>query len=176
MTCKHDVARVDRSQPRRRRQGTCSRTWSRPRSTTRCAAPSGRREDVGDHGGMPLAAGHETTFLRQRGALRTATRRGRVHRLRHMTENAPWSHSRQAGRCAKHLPGIGPLRAADRLPLLQHHATAAVRLGEALLAAAQTIRHCELCNTLTESRSARRAAAPMRDAHLLCVVDRRRTS
>ena len=72
----------------------------------------------------------------------------------------------------KHLPGIGP-RSAQRIAfhLLQHDRDAAVRLGEALLAAAQTIRHCERCNTLTEQPVCETCGSPKRDAQLLCVVE-----
>ena len=72
----------------------------------------------------------------------------------------------------KHLPGVGP-RSAQRIAfhLLQHDRDAAVRLGEALLAAAQTIRHCERCNTLTEQPVCETCSSPKRDAHLLCVVE-----
>jgi recombination protein RecR len=72
----------------------------------------------------------------------------------------------------KHLPGIGP-RSAQRIAfhLLQHDRDAAVRLGESLLAAAQTIRHCERCNTLTELTICDTCSSPKRDAHLLCVVE-----
>jgi recombination protein RecR len=72
----------------------------------------------------------------------------------------------------KHLPGIGP-RSAQRIAfhLLQHDRDAAVRLGEALLAAAQTIGRCERCNTLTEQPVCETCSSPKRDAHLLCVVE-----
>ena len=72
----------------------------------------------------------------------------------------------------KHLPGIGP-RSAQRIAfhLLQHDRDAAVRLGEALLAAARTIRHCERCNTLSEQPVCETCRSPKRDAHLLCVVE-----
>jgi len=72
----------------------------------------------------------------------------------------------------KHLPGIGP-RSAQRIAfhLLQHDRDAAVRLGEALLAAVQTIRHCERCNTLTEQPVCETCSSPKRDAQLLCVVE-----
>jgi len=72
----------------------------------------------------------------------------------------------------KHLPGIGP-RSAQRIAfhLLQHDRDGAVRLGEALLAAVQTIRHCERCNTLTEQPVCETCRSPKRDAQLLCVVE-----
>jgi len=72
----------------------------------------------------------------------------------------------------KHLPGIGP-RSAQRIAfhLLQHDRDAAVRLGEAMLAAVQTIGHCERCNTLTEQPVCETCSSPKRDAQLLCVVE-----
>jgi recombination protein RecR len=72
----------------------------------------------------------------------------------------------------KHLPGIGP-RSAQRIAfhLLQHDRDAAVRLGEALLAAARTIRHCDRCNTLTEQAVCETCSNPRRDSRLLCVVE-----
>jgi recombination protein RecR len=72
----------------------------------------------------------------------------------------------------KHLPGIGP-RSAQRIAfhLLQHDRDAALRLGEALLAAARTIRHCERCNTLTERPVCDTCSSARRDAQLLCVVE-----
>jgi recombination protein RecR len=72
----------------------------------------------------------------------------------------------------KHLPGIGP-RSAQRIAfhLLQHDRDAAVRLGRALLAAVESIRHCARCNTLTEHEVCETCASARRDARLLCVVE-----
>jgi recombination protein RecR len=72
----------------------------------------------------------------------------------------------------KRLPGIGP-RSAQRIAfhLLQHDRDAAVHLGEALLAAVQSIRHCERCNTLTEQPVCETCSSAKRDAQLLCVVE-----
>ena len=72
----------------------------------------------------------------------------------------------------KHLPGIGP-RSAQRIAfhLLQHDRDAAVRLGESLLKAVQSIRHCSRCNTLTELEICETCANPKRDAQLLYVVE-----
>jgi len=72
----------------------------------------------------------------------------------------------------KHLPGIGP-RSAQRIAfhLLQHDRAAAVRLGEALLASVQAIRHCTRCNTLTELEICETCSSPKRDPQLLCVVE-----
>jgi recombination protein RecR len=49
------------------------------------------------------------------------------------------------------LPGIGP-KSAQRMAyhLLQHDRDGALQLSRALAQAAETIRHCALCNTFTE--------------------------
>ena len=72
----------------------------------------------------------------------------------------------------KQLPGIGP-RSAQRIAfhLLQHDRDAATRLGEALLASVQSVRHCARCNTLTESQICETCSSPRRNAGLLCVVE-----
>ena len=75
----------------------------------------------------------------------------------------------QALRC---LPGVGP-KAAQRmaLHLLQHDRDGAQRLARALAAAAQTIRHCERCNTFTEGELCALCRSAKRDPALLCVVE-----
>ena len=72
----------------------------------------------------------------------------------------------------KQLPGIGP-RSAQRIAfhLLQHDRDTAVRLGEALLVAANSIGHCQRCNTLTEQAVCETCRSSKRDAKLLCVVE-----
>jgi len=72
----------------------------------------------------------------------------------------------------KQLPGIGP-RSAQRIAfhLLQHDRDAATRLGEALLASVQSVRHCARCNTLTEAQICETCSSPRRNAALLCVVE-----
>jgi recombination protein RecR len=72
----------------------------------------------------------------------------------------------------KGLPGIGP-RSAQRIAfhLLQHDRDAAVRLGQSLLAAVESIRHCARCNTLTELEICETCSSARRDASLLCVVE-----
>ncbi len=72
----------------------------------------------------------------------------------------------------KQLPGIGP-RSAQRIAfhLLQHDRHSATRLGEALLASVQSVRHCARCNTLTESEICETCASARRNAALLCVVE-----
>src|SRR3954468_7178304 len=70
------------------------------------------------------------------------------------------------------LPGVGP-KAAQRmaLHLLQHDRAGAVRLAGALEHAAQTVRHCERCNTFTEGALCALCASGKRDPALLCVVE-----
>ncbi|MBK7470385.1 MAG: recombination protein RecR [Betaproteobacteria bacterium] len=75
----------------------------------------------------------------------------------------------QALRC---LPGVGP-KAAQRmtLHLLQHDPAGGTRLAEALKKALSNIRHCEQCNTFTESELCALCASGKRDPALLCVVE-----
>jgi recombination protein RecR len=75
----------------------------------------------------------------------------------------------QALRC---LPGVGP-KAAQRmaLHLLQHDRDGARRLAQALNGAAQSIRHCQRCNTFTEDKICALCSSGRRDASLLCVVE-----
>lgn len=70
------------------------------------------------------------------------------------------------------LPGIGP-KTAQRLAyhLLQHDRLGAEQLAAAISAALAMMRHCQRCNTLTESDLCERCAAPGRDSSLLCVVE-----
>ena len=75
----------------------------------------------------------------------------------------------QALRC---LPGVGP-KAAQRmsLHLLQHDHSGGMRLSDALKKALANIRHCERCNTFTESPMCSLCASARRDATMLCVVE-----
>lgn len=75
----------------------------------------------------------------------------------------------QALRC---LPGVGP-KAAQRmsLHLLQYDHPGGMRLSEALKRALATIRHCDQCNTFTESALCTLCASGKRDPALLCVVE-----
>jgi recombination protein RecR len=75
----------------------------------------------------------------------------------------------QALRC---LPGVGP-KSAQRMAyhLLQRDAKGADRLARALSDSLERIRHCERCNTFTESAMCALCASPRRDASLLCVVE-----
>lgn len=75
----------------------------------------------------------------------------------------------EALRC---LPGIGP-KSAQRMAyhLLQRDRQGARVLGDSLLHALEAIRHCQRCNTLTESDVCERCLSPHRDQTLLCVVE-----
>jgi recombination protein RecR len=75
----------------------------------------------------------------------------------------------EALRC---LPGVGP-KSAQRMAyhLLQHDRDGAQQLGRALTDAVQQVRHCQLCNTFTESEICSTCSDSERDATLLCVVE-----
>ena len=75
----------------------------------------------------------------------------------------------EALRC---LPGIGP-KSAQRMAyhLLQRDRKGARRLGESVLHALDSIRHCQRCNTFSETEVCERCASPKRDQTLLCVVE-----
>lgn len=75
----------------------------------------------------------------------------------------------EALRC---LPGVGP-KSAQRMAyhLLQRDRAGAQRLGDSVLHALQAIRHCQRCNTFTESDICERCLSPRRDPSLLCVVE-----
>ena len=75
----------------------------------------------------------------------------------------------EALRC---LPGVGP-KSAQRMAyhLLQHDRQGAKRLGDAVLHALTSIRHCRRCNTFAEEEVCERCASPRRDPSLLCVVE-----
>jgi len=75
----------------------------------------------------------------------------------------------EALRC---LPGVGP-KSAQRMAfhLLQRDHPGAARLGAALGAALEKLRHCERCNTFTEDTICPRCRSARRDAALLCVVE-----
>jgi recombination protein RecR len=75
----------------------------------------------------------------------------------------------EALRC---LPGVGP-KSAQRMAyhLLQREREGARRLGDAVLHALQAVRHCQRCNTFTESDICERCQSPRRDQSMLCVVE-----
>ena len=75
----------------------------------------------------------------------------------------------EALRC---LPGVGP-KSAQRIAyhLIQRERKGAQRLGESLLHALVAVKHCQRCNTFTESDLCDRCSSPRRDPQLLCVVE-----
>lgn len=70
------------------------------------------------------------------------------------------------------MPGIGP-KSAQRIAyhLLQRDRKGAQRLGDSLLHALSSIRHCQRCNTFSENDICERCASPRRDQTLLCIVE-----
>ncbi|THF65934.1 recombination protein RecR [Pseudothauera nasutitermitis] len=70
------------------------------------------------------------------------------------------------------LPGVGP-RSAQRMAyhLLQRDQRGAARLAHAMGRALDVLRHCERCNTFSETDVCARCANPRRDARQLCVVE-----
>lgn len=70
------------------------------------------------------------------------------------------------------LPGVGAKSAARMaFHLLQHDKQGALQIARALDHAVQSIRHCALCNTLTEQDVCVTCANPQRDRSQLCVVE-----
>ena len=70
------------------------------------------------------------------------------------------------------LPGVGAKSAARMaFHLLQHDKSAALQIARALEHAVQSIRHCTMCNTLTELDICSTCASPQRDRSKLCVVE-----
>lgn len=70
------------------------------------------------------------------------------------------------------LPGVGP-KSAQRMAyyLLQRDQAGAARLATALHGALERIRHCERCNSFSETALCELCASPRRNASLLCVVE-----
>jgi recombination protein RecR len=95
-----------------------------------------------------------------------------VAATRRSTTAEPLSGLDELARALRTLPGVGP-KAAQRmaLHLLQHDRDGAVRLANALARAAETVRHCERCNTFTEETVCALCRSGKRDARLLCVVE-----
>ena len=75
----------------------------------------------------------------------------------------------EALRC---LPGVGP-KSAQRMAyyLMQRDRLGAQSLADALQLALGALRHCQRCNTFTESDVCERCLSSKRDASLLCVVE-----
>ena len=70
------------------------------------------------------------------------------------------------------LPGVGAKSAARMaFHLLQHDKPAALQIARALDHAVSSIRHCALCNTLTELEVCATCTNAQRDRSKLCVVE-----
>lgn len=70
------------------------------------------------------------------------------------------------------LPGVGAKSAARMaFHLLQHDKPAALQIAKALVHAVQSIKHCTLCNTLSELDVCSTCASSQRDRSKLCVVE-----
>ncbi|MDB5930025.1 MAG: replication and repair protein RecR [Polaromonas sp.] len=70
------------------------------------------------------------------------------------------------------LPGVGAKSAARMaFHLLQHDKPGALQIARALEHAVQSIRHCALCNTLSEQELCVTCASHERDHSKLCVVE-----
>ena len=72
----------------------------------------------------------------------------------------------------KRLPGVG-VKSAARMAfyLLQHDKPGALQIARALEHAVQSVKHCALCNTLTEQEICATCQNPQRDRSKLCVVE-----
>jgi recombination protein RecR len=70
------------------------------------------------------------------------------------------------------LPGVGA-KSAQRMAfhLLQRDRDGAARLGNALGRVLESVRHCERCNSFSETPVCGLCTSPQRDATLLCVVE-----
>lgn len=86
--------------------------------------------------------------------------------------NAPASHLDALIDALRRLPGVG-VKSAQRMAyhLLQHDRASALRLSEALRAAAEHVQHCRRCHGLSETPLCEVCADPGRDARQLCVVE-----
>ena len=75
----------------------------------------------------------------------------------------------QALRC---LPGVGP-KSAQRMAyhLLQRDQGGAMHLADSMRSAVERVRHCDLCNTFTESALCEICISSRREKSLLCVVE-----
>ena len=70
------------------------------------------------------------------------------------------------------LPGVGAKSAARMaFHLLQHDKPGALQIARALEHAVSSVKHCALCNTLTEQEVCATCANPQRDRSKLCVVE-----
>lgn len=72
----------------------------------------------------------------------------------------------------RRLPGVG-VKSAQRMAfhLLQHDRTGALHMAQALTNAVTDVKHCNLCNTFTQTEVCHTCQDPSRDSTRLCVVE-----
>ena len=72
----------------------------------------------------------------------------------------------------RRLPGVGP-KSAQRMAfhLLQHDREGAAMLSRALYQAVDTVHHCALCSTFSDTEVCSMCSDDARDTALLCVVE-----
>lgn len=72
----------------------------------------------------------------------------------------------------RRLPGVGP-KSAQRMVfhLLERDKEGGQELARSLLEAIEKVGHCEVCRILSEETICRLCNNPLRDPHLLCVVE-----
>jgi recombination protein RecR len=72
----------------------------------------------------------------------------------------------------RRLPGVGP-KSAQRMAfhLLQHDREGAAMLSRALYQAVDSVHHCVMCNTFSETEVCELCSDDSRDRALLCVVE-----
>ncbi len=72
----------------------------------------------------------------------------------------------------RRLPGVGAKSAARMaFHLLQHDKPGALCIAKAIEHAVNSVKHCEMCNTLTEHTLCATCQNPQRDRSKLCVVE-----
>lgn len=84
----------------------------------------------------------------------------------------PVSALEALGEALRRLPGIGP-KSAQRIAyhMLHRDREGASQLARALQHAVETVQHCSLCNTFTETELCHTCADEERNPSLLCVVE-----
>ncbi len=70
------------------------------------------------------------------------------------------------------LPGVGP-KSAQRIAfhLLERDRNGAIALAKSLLTAMESVGHCRLCRTFSETELCQLCQSPRRDHRLLCIVE-----
>ncbi len=169
MTCRHDVKRVaiDPSLLSEDKDMLEDLVAAAFNDAVRRVETTTQEKMAGLTMGMPMPPGFKLPFCQL--PMPKVTDQPAARRL---PVSEPLSGLDELARALRSLPGVGP-KAAQRmaLHLLQHDRAGAVRLANALARAAETVRHCERCNTFTEDAVCALCRSGKRDATLLCVVE-----